>query len=213
VVKHIHQTLLAVLASLLFINACTMGAGHVPAGMEVLAPVAAVSNTIYKSAYKHKINQIKRFLLGSNYDVLKSEIYQGNGIHLEQLIMLVDKDRNKTPLFKNKLQQEYSSLFNNSRNISMRVSFISAQLLAGNQRRYVLPYQVRMNLLNDLDANYDAFRIAVKNRDTRRLSRVADILSVSLANREQFYNQLASQYDSLFLEPVAVRIYQILTTK
>ena len=70
-----------------------------------------------------------------------------------------------------------------------------------------------MSLLNDIDASYDAFRIAVKNRDTRRLSHTADILSVSPANREQFYNQLSGQYDSIFLEPVAVRIYQILTIK
>ncbi len=206
------KILVTVLANLLFISACTMGAGHVPAGMEILAPVVAVSNTLSKSAYKRKINQIKRYL-GSNYNVLKSETYQGNGAHLEQLIMLVEKDENKIPLLKNKLQQEYSSLFSNSRNISMRISYISAQLLPGNQRRYVLPYQVRMSLLNDIDASYDAFRIAVKNRDTRRLSRTADILSVSPANREQFYNQLSGQYDSIFLEPVAVRIYQILTIK
>ena len=207
-----YKILVGVLANLLFISACTMGAGHVPAGMEVLAPVVAVSNTLSKSAYRRKINQIKRYL-GSNYDVLKSETYQGNGAHLEQLIMLVEKDENKIPLLKNKLQQEYSSLFSNSRNISMRISYISAQLLPGNQRRYVLPYQVRMNLLNDIDANYDAFRIAVKNRDTRRLSRTADILLVSPANREQFYNQLSRQYDSVFLESVAIRIYQILTLK
>jgi len=206
------KILVTVLANLLFISACTMGAGHVPAGMEILAPVVAVSNTLSKSAYKRKINQIKRYL-GSNYNVLKSETYQGNGAHLEQLIMLVEKDENKIPLLKNKLQQEYSSLFSNSRNISMRISYISAQLLPGNQRRYVLPYQVRMSLLNDIDASYDAFRIAVKNRDTRRLSHTADILSVSPANREQFYNQLSGQYDSIFLEPVAVRIYQILTIK
>ena len=119
------KILVTVLANLLFISACTMGAGHVPAGMEILAPVVAVSNTLSKSAYKRKINQIKRYL-GSNYNVLKSETYQGNGAHLEQLIMLVEKDENKIPLLKNKLQQEYSSLFSNSRNISMRISYISA---------------------------------------------------------------------------------------
>ncbi len=208
----IHKYRMLLLANLLFISACTMGAGHVPVGMEVLAPVVAVSNTLSKSAYKRKINQIKRYL-GSHYEVLKRETYQGNGVHLEHLIMLVEKDETKIPLFKNKLQQEYSSLFGNSRDISMRISFIAAQLLPGNQRRYILPYQVRINLLADIDANYDAFRIAVKNRDTRRLRRTADILSVSPANREQFYNQLSAQYDSIFLESVAVRIYRILQTK
>ncbi|HFC91701.1 MAG TPA: DUF3015 domain-containing protein [Leucothrix mucor] len=210
--KHKYRTRVAVIASLLFISACNMGPGHVPRGMEVLAPVVAVSNTISKATYKRTINKIERYL-SNNYDVLKNETYQGEGAHLEQLILLVERDGNKTSLFKNKLQQEYSSLFNNSRHISMRISSISAQLLPKNQRPYIPPYQVRMNLLSDIDANYDAFRIAIKNRDIRRLSRTADILSVSLTNREQFYNQLSSQYDSVFLKPVAVRIYQILKTK
>ena len=210
--KRKDKTLVTVLASLMFISACSMGTGHVPAGMEVLAPVAVVSNTIYKAAYKRNINKIKHYL-GNNYNALNRETYQGNGAHLEQLIMLVEKDANKTSLFKNKLQQAYSSLFSNSRNISMRISSISAQLLPRNQRPYIPSYQVRMNLLSDIDTNYDAFRIAVKNRDIKRLSRIADILSVSPTNREPFYNQLSSQYDSVFLEPVAVRIYQILKTK
>ena len=207
-----YRTLIAVLASLLFTSACNMGAGHVPRGMEVLAPVAAVSNTISKAAYKRNINKIKHYL-GSNYDVLKSETYQGDGAHLEQLILLVERDGNKLPQFKSKLQQEYGSLFSNSRRLSMQISSISAQLSPRNQRQHIPPYQVRMSLLGDIDANYDAFRIAVKNRDTGRLSRTADILSVSPANREPFYSQLSSQYDALFLEPVAVRIYQILKTK
>jgi len=199
-VKYVGKRLLLIATSLL-VNACSIGAGHIPPAMVILSPVVKVSNSISKSHRNHEIKKIKKYI-SINYSAVRKETYQGNGEHLERLILLI-KNKNEVAIFKKKLQQEYELLFNNSKDVVMMID---------SNKRFI-PHQARLRLLAEIQNDYNGFRLAIKNKDISRLGNIVEILSITQDEKEGFYSRLFQQYDSIFIEPVSIRVHRILKMK
>ena len=201
-VKYVGKRLLLITTSLL-LNACSMGAGHIPPAMVILSPVVKVSNSISKSHHNYEIKKIKKYI-SINYSAVRKETYQGNGEHLERLILLI-KNRNEVAIFKKKLQQEYELLFNNSKDVVMMID--------SNVIKRFVPHQTRLRLLAEIQNDYNGLRLAIKNKDISRLGNIVEILSITQDEKEGFYSRLFQQYDSIFIEPVSIRVHRILKMK
>ena len=194
----------------LFLNACSMGAGHVPRGMEVLAPVVSVANGASTALYKRKIEKLNTYI-SQNYEALKEEIAQKKGVHLDELILLV-QDKNALASSRKRVAQNYAMLFENARDVVMRMDFILRQSSQSNSQTFLSP-QIRDGLLYEIQSDFDGFRVAVKNKNIERLQRVAEILSIPQQKRASFYENLHQDYSTMFIESVSVRVYRILNRK
>jgi len=190
----------------LIMNACS---GHTPAVMGVLAPAGVVMDGISRANHNRDIKEIRDYLV-PNYDALKKEIKQGEGQHLEALILLVLKKKNNIPLFKQKMQKGYGSLFERGRSIVMRIDRIAA---ISSNRQGMLPSSKARQVLQKIESDYEGFRLAVKNKEQRYFTDLANILLVPKEKHGAFYAALFKDYDNLYVTSVAVRIFQILKTK
>jgi len=207
--NYFYETRILLTLSLL-LNACSMGAGHVPRGMEVLAPVVSVANGASTALYKRKIEKLNNYI-SQNYEALKEEIVQKKGVHLDELILLV-QDKNALASSRKRVAQNYAMLFENARDVVMRMDFIVRQSSQSNSKMFLSP-QIRDSLLYEIQSDFDGFRVAVKNKNIERLQRVAEILSIPQQKRASFYENLHQDYSTMFIELVSVRVYRILNRK
>ena len=190
------------------LQGCSREASHLPTILSL--PKALVTTTIENSIYNARRNKVKEYVV-ANYDALKTEVRKGQGVHLDELLLVSDVV-NKNQV-KKQLQRDYVTMFEN-------IDLMTESIMQKFTSIYVHESQEKLKTINDfsytqasniikfyLKENLEVFRSAVKNGDPAIIKKLADELNIQkVDHREIFSDYILEKYNNYFIEPVVVGV-------
>ena len=190
-----------------FIGCGSKGANHIPI---LQLPGAAVSTGIENAIYGKKRKKVALYAL-ENYDVLKLEIKQSSGTHLDKILNLAKIKSSKTQKVKQDLQESFSTIFENPIRPSEAIMDKFSKLYwpktkVDNLNGFTFLEASRL-INSHVKENFENLRADVKNTKTTELEKIASKLNIKDSVKfQEFIHVLDGQYYKMFVEMLVVSV-------
>ena len=199
------KILLSTIIFTLFWGCSSKNANHI-----LVNPISVITNSIENANYNSSRKKVEAYAQ-RHYDVLKQEVYNGSGQHLNEIMHLANIEKSNYTNVQKQLQKDYKVIFKNSQSVTERIVQSFSQLYIPKKETkkmngftYTEAYNIVQNHINH---NFEAMRLNVKYHQTTELKKLATKLRITESEkREKFIHALDGKYFQLYVDPLVVFI-------
>jgi len=190
----------------LFIGCMSKEANHI-----LIDPLSAVLGGIENANYNAKRKRVASYS-GEYYDVLKEEIKNGEGEHINELLTLANIKNSEFSTVKMVLKRDYNNIFHN-------VEMISEPIMQSFSKLY-MPKSKEDKTMNGftfteawsiiqrhVDKEFELLQSNVKNNQYEVLTKIANELHINENHkRRTFLHSLDGKYNNIYLDLLVVAV-------
>jgi len=199
------KILLSTVIFTLFLGCSSKDANHI-----LVNPISVITNSIENANYNSRREKVEAYAQ-LHYDVLKQEVYNGSGQHLNEIMRLANIKKSNYAKVQKQLQKDYKVIFKNSQSVTERIVQSFSQLYMPKKetkKRNGFTYTEVYNIVqNHVNHNFETMRFAVKHHQTTELEKLATKLHITESQkREKFIHSLDEKYFQLYVDPLVVSL-------
>jgi len=199
------KTLLSIIIFTLFLGCSSKDGNHL-----LVNPISVITNSIENANYNSRREKVEAYAQ-LHYDLLKQEVYNGSGQHLNEIMRLANIKKSNYANVQKQLQKDYKVIFKNSQSVTERIVQSFAQLYMPQKetkKMNGLTYTEAYNIVqNHVDNNFESVRLAVKHHRTTELEKLARKLHITESEkREKFIHALDGKYFQLYVDSLVVSL-------
>ncbi len=194
--------------SLFLLGCSSKDASHLPSLFEL--PGAIIGTTIENARYNAKRERVQQYVT-VHYDLLRQEVAQGQGKHLNEVMYLAGVSGVDQPKAVKEIKKDYSTMFHNSLLVSESIASAFGRLYMPKKKTKKMNgfsyTEVRKIIDRYLKKDFETFRLSLKNHSTAETNKLADLLHIrDPGKRKKFLQAFTQQYEPLYIDPVVVGI-------
>jgi len=199
------KILLSTIIFMLILGCSSKDGNHI-----LVNPISVITNSIDNANYNSRREKVEAYAQ-LHYDILKHEIYNGLGQHLNEIMRLSNIKKSNYAKVQKQLQKDYKVIFKNSQNVTEFIVQSFSQLYMPKKetkKRNGFTYTEVYNIVqNHVNHNFETMRLAVKHHQTTELEKLATKLRITESQkRGKFIHSLDGKYFQLYVDPLVVSL-------
>jgi len=198
--------------SLIFISFTLIGCGSKDGNyLNILEfPGTLIGSLVDNHAYDNRRKEVEKYTK-IHYALLRKEIKNKKGKHLDKLMQLSDTKSDKFSTVKKQLHKDYKTIFHNTQRVTESLTQTMTQLYRVKEKSKTINgfnYTELSTIINSyIEENFETVRLGIKNGNLEILNPLVERLNIKEAKRKTaFKESLKGKHFDLYTDLLVVAI-------